>query len=229
MPDNKPNEPEGGSPEAGKEKDLHKGQENNNQDVDYYKVELERLQDRVKSANGVIVKLKQENKELQREDITDETTKDELRAFVKDEMASLTKEVKTTLLKSQARQTAENLAQTKEEADLIMWHFDHSISPTGDLKEDMENAQVIANKKRIKQQLEEVKRAQEAGELVGTAGAGVGQKLPDQVKPPVYDAATQERIAKSNLKFDPKTKKYISPAKQKYQEKLKQKHPGLIK
>jgi len=66
-------------------------------------------------------------------------------------------------------------ARTAAEAEHALWIYENRLNSTGDPQEDAEDALVLANKKRYKQENSELRRAFAARENTGNA-SGSGQK-----------------------------------------------------
>lgn len=59
-----------------------------------------------------------------------------------------------------AQQEADRLSGDNEaQAKVVMWHYNHSIIKTGNVRADIENAFYIANKGRIRRSIDEIRRA----------------------------------------------------------------------
>ena len=82
-------------------------------------------------------------------------TREEAEKLVDERTASLEKR----LLKSRAEGLASDLAKTPEEKELILHHYENSIVPSGSIEEDIENAYALANRKKLRGTLSELKRA----------------------------------------------------------------------
>lgn len=78
------------------------------------------------------------------------------------------------ILRSRAELLAEKLSKSSAERDLILHHYDNSIISSGNIEEDIDNAFVLANKKRIQGQMSELKQAamSKKNVIVGNSGAG---------------------------------------------------------
>lgn len=78
------------------------------------------------------------------------------------------------IFRSRAEIMAERLAKSSAERDLILFHYDNSIIPSGNLEEDIDNAYTLANKKKIQGQISELKQAamSKKNVIVGDSGAG---------------------------------------------------------
>lgn len=149
-----------------------------------YKAELERNKKRLEQAEYTIEKLRAENKE-------------EFAGMTSDEIRQIVREENVALEKKLSNQTVRNLAYSKasspEEAELMIWHYGNSIVPSGDLMEDIDNARVLANKKRLTQNIEELKKSVSSKENRG-ASLGASQKLGETEK--VTLTPEEERFAK---------------------------------
>ena len=152
-----------------------------------YKAELERLKGQLGQAEHVIETLKGKKKlELEFEDppIIDEAA---IEQIVERKLAGVTKNLQL----SAVRDLALKRSSSPEEADLILFHYQHSIIPSGNITEDIENAWTLANKKRLVTDASEAKRSLAAHDNRYPSGSGGGQK-PPVVNQPVLTPQQQE-------------------------------------
>lgn len=113
-------------------------------------------------------------------------TPEQVQKMVDDRVAVAEKRV----LRSRAEELADRLAKTDAERELILHHFDHSIVPSGNLEDDIENAYALANRRKFKTTISELRAAARSkGTRVGSSGAGAPAT---QVKKPMK--YTQEDI-----------------------------------
>lgn len=77
------------------------------------------------------------------------------------------------VLRNRAEELADRLAKSDSERNLILHHFDHSIVASGSLEEDIENAYALANRRKFKATISELRAAARSKETrVGSSGAG---------------------------------------------------------
>ena len=176
------------------------------QSIDY-KLELEKEQERLKKAEAVIeqerarrIAAEQANRDGEESPVP---TADEFRKIAREEA-----------LRASGSALAETLvarlASNEDEKKLILHHYKNSIIPTGDVEEDVEAAYALANRKRLKLELEEAKRAIASRENRGQGSGEAGK--PDVAKPIVELTPGQEKIlSKVPAKFrDSLRKKYLA-------------------
>ena len=66
------------------------------------------------------------------------------------------------------------VSRIEDESELIKFIYNSLIVPTGNLREDIENAKLLANRKRLSKEFSEVEFAKNSNESVSkTGGAGV--------------------------------------------------------
>ena len=82
-------------------------------------------------------------------------TREEVEKIVEEKNSQIEKRI----FRSRAELAAEKLAKSPAERDLILHHYDNSIIFTGNIEEDIDNAYVLANKKKIQGQMSELKKA----------------------------------------------------------------------
>lgn len=85
-------------------------------------------------------------------------------------------------------------AQSPEEEALIVYHYENSIVPTGNLEEDVENAWTLANKKKLTVERDEAIKALNARNNL-SGGSGGGQR--PKYEEPVRLTPEQEKLAKA--------------------------------
>jgi hypothetical protein len=96
------------------------------------------------------------------------------------------------VLRTQVIALAESMSGSQAERDLIILHYDNDIVPSGDIREDLEKARAIANRKRVSGELSELSKSvaskQNRG---GSSGAGAPKEVKRQPKysQEVIDAA----------------------------------------
>lgn len=190
--------------ESKEEKPLEAPQEpqkdSSSQSIDY-KGELERAQKR-------IIDLKKENKELKREPSNPEVPvfdEEEITQRIDETVAERVKRelegFKVASSKSAAEVAVGQLTSNKDEQDLILHHYEHSVRLTGDLREDLDNAQALANKRRIQAQNDELKRAMSSKEGVSKP-QGAGQKPPPPNKAPELPVETVKFLKQQGAKIN---------------------------
>lgn len=85
------------------------------------------------------------------------------------------------ILRDRAEELAGQLAGSEAEKKLILFHYDNSIVHTGNIKTDMENAHLFANRNRVKGTISELRKAAEHKKTLGggsDAGAPAEQPKP---------------------------------------------------
>lgn len=137
--------------------------------VDYQKElemarkELEKKNKQLGQAEHVIEKLKQEGTKVDAESVEAMVNR-----LVEEKVQNLTSQVRADAIDGLITQYSSN----KDEAELIKFHLENSIKPSGDDVTDIINAKALANKARFAQQSAEIKRAklETEGDKVTTSG-----------------------------------------------------------
>lgn len=84
--------------------------------------------------------------------------------------------------RGRAEQLASEMARSESEKNLILHHYDNSIIPSGNIEEDMDKAFALANIKRVKGTISELKLAAKSKKTLG-GGSGAGAPVEHKVKP----------------------------------------------
>lgn len=154
----------GANEEESEETDVEpdESEEDSSEDEFDYEAELEKERKRL---GGKIDKERRKRIEAEKSRMDPE----EVRNIVRDEVSQSEKRV----LRQQAEYTADRLAKSEGEKQLILHHFEHSIRPTGNLEEDIENAYALANRRKFKSTISELRQAARSKQnRPGSSGAG---------------------------------------------------------
>lgn len=147
-----------------------------------YKEELEKAKKRISQAEYTIRKLKETPEEKEEEEFPDEEdkplTKKDLDSILRRHSSSLVKEIK----RSDFERLLDSVSDNDDEKTLIRFHYENSINASGDVMEDLENAKLIANKKLLAKQAEEMKFTKLAN-ASKSGGGEAGQKQQDKNLP----------------------------------------------
>ncbi len=103
-------------------------------------------------------------------------------------------DIKKTLDVNSFDSLIHNFTTDPDEAALIRYHFENTVAPVGSLRERIENAQLLANKKQFLKENSEMKRALESKNGVSRIAAGSGSNL-DVEKSAGKEIFTAEQIA----------------------------------
>lgn len=131
-------------------------EEKESKDVDYEKElemarkELEKKDKRIGQAEHVIEKLKSEGSQVNQENIEEMVSR-----LVEDKVNGIMGSVRNEAIDS----LVQSYSSSEKEAELIKFHLENSIKPSGDDVTDIVNAKALANKARFTQQSSEIKRA----------------------------------------------------------------------
>lgn len=97
-----------------------------------------------------------------------------------------------------AQDEASSLAGSPEEAEAILYHYENSIRPTGDVRADIEVAHAIANRTRINGIIRERQRSK-LSETTKAQPQGSGQKKPQKKEQQPLSDADRRFLEKNNL------------------------------
>ena len=163
-----------------------------------YAAELQKAQTRISQAEHTIVELRRK-KEPEDQNV-DEDVVDKK---IDERFSSLQQQLASTAIAS----TLASLSSDPDERKLIMFHYQNSIKPTGITPDailaDLENAQVLANRRKLIRENSEIKRAVIAkNNSQGAGSRGTNQDRPEaQVQPTVkVTAAEAALLARRGLK-----------------------------
>jgi len=90
------------------------------------------------------------------------------------------RESERRILAGQVQTIAARMAKTDSERELILFHYEHSIIPSGNIEEDLDKARALANRKRTANEETEKKRISDSKDTT-TPDSGAG--APKAVKP----------------------------------------------
>lgn len=167
-----------------------------------YKAELERIQEEKASKEEQLSKAEHTIENLKRDK---RVRPDEIQKLIEEEISKRFQSVEKTALQSSAQQIASSIASNSDEAALIMYHYQNTIIPSGNLNEDMEVARVIANRKRIQTELEETKRALSSPK---PSSASSSSNKKTEKTAPKLSSQEASFIKNANMKWNSKTNRY---------------------
>ncbi len=185
------------SEEVGSEKD----DDSDAIDEDFHKAELERVRNEERERLGSKVD-KERDKRIKAEKEKG-LSPEEVQTLVKEETAKAVKGFQ----RSSIEDRAEQLASSDDERKLILHHYDHSIIPTGNLREDLENAYALANKNKTNARITELQRAA-VSKRNRQSSSDAGQQVKPKQSPEVtaedremakFAGVTPEEFAKSRI------------------------------
>ena len=104
---------------------------------------------------------------------------------------------------NEVQQAIQRRTTDPHETELVRYHFENSIRQTGDVELDVENAYVLANKQRVKSQLEELK-ASLVSKDTKSSGSPAGRKPAehDEVPLPPLSEVDRQTIAILREKYE---------------------------
>lgn len=110
------------------------------------------------------------------------------------------------ILKAQTDTIIESMSSSPSESKLIRWHLENSINPTGNVRNDVENAKVLANKRKMLQENILAKKSAQSANSKGK-GTGVGQKKTVKTETAI-SPQDQKMIKMANMTWNAKTGRY---------------------
>ena len=174
------------------------------QHIDYKKeVEVEREKQGGKSelekALYTRKKIDERIQELGGESPKEDVDEDAIRKIVSEE----TESIRGTLYDEKARDIISQLTSDKDEAEAIYLKWKNgAVTSSGSLRDDLENVQLILNKKVIQKQFGEYRRTIASKETT-SKGAGAGQKPTQGKMRPKLSADNEEFLAANRYQWDP--------------------------
>lgn len=172
--------------ESSEESEVVDSEDENDSDAkneDFHKAELERVRKEEQERLGN--KLDKEREKRIAAERAKGLSREEAEALVKEGVREAVK----SFQRSSIEDRAEQLASSPEEKELILYHYDHSIVPTGNIREDLENAYALANKNKTNARISELQRAVKSKKTrQGASDAG------QQVKPKQGPKITSEDV-----------------------------------
>ena len=92
-------------------------------------------------------------------------------------------QVRKDLVQERAELIAEKLAKTPAEKELILLHYRNRIIPTGNLEEDMQMAQALANRKTKDAKISELESSLKSKKTTSKGGSDGGAPVEQKPKP----------------------------------------------
>lgn len=177
------------------------GEENKEFD---YKAELERVQKSLAKAQNALTKERLSKKREKDEEIDEnpsepstEVLEERIRNIIREETSAIRRD----LVKGELDREVNRVARNADEAELIKYVYSNLIIPTGNLREDVENAKLLANRKRLNQEYAEIEYSKRSNELAGKSGSGAGTKTNN--KAPIRLTDIEKRLTKAPYNLTP--------------------------
>ena len=178
------------------EDELKKPEPEDNPEVDYEK-ELVKVQATLNRAEKKIVKLK---KDGEGEPVDVESMEERLQKRQDEGLAEIRKEA----LGANLDNAVEAISSGPAESKLIKHHLEHSVRSSGDLKTDVMRAKILANEKKVINQVDVLKQALISKNTAGAPSfGGQKQKIIKKVQ------ATPEDIRIANSTFGGDVERYL--------------------
>jgi hypothetical protein len=170
-----------------------------------YKAELDALlehtqktETQLKQAEHTIEKIKRQPRDLAK-------TSPDVQKLVSEAVQKEMQGVQKVALKSSAEQMATGMSSNTDEVRLALHHYENTINPSGNLREDMENAFALANRKKVANQLSEMQRTMNAPKK--DRGGSSGQRL-QRGEAPTLSARDASFVKSAGMTWNPKTSRY---------------------
>ena len=195
-------EVEQAAPETQEEEQPAQEPESQEEEKIDYKKELEQERKLREKAESSAQYHKEKAKELR--DSKEEEPSEEDTPLTKKDLDTLEANLTRKTFQNQVRSEASRIATNEDEAELIIFHYENSVVPTGDIVKDVTRARLIANEARIERNTEELTAALESKNSRSFGGSSGGRKLADPTKEPPLDADTKQLVDMNKMKWDPK-------------------------
>ena len=150
-------------------------------------------------------KLRKENQLLK-----DEVKTDEDKPVTKRDLQEIEANLTRKTLRAQVEAEVKEIARNPDEAKLILYHYEHSIVPLGDVAKDISRARLIANEQRVLRENDELRAMLRSKETRGKASGGGGQKPSIAPKEPSLDAGTKTLVQRNKMTWDSKRGLYAN-------------------
>lgn len=170
-----------------------------------YKAEYEKAQKQLGQAEHTILKLKAE-KDKQEEPEEDDAETETVQQIAQKEA----RKYFVNLTKTQARNFAQSVSANEDEFKLIMFHYENTIVPTGDMEADIKRAKLLANEKRIDKEFEQLRRTALSKETRSEESGEGGQKKP--IKPQAPELSEKDKKVLRGFTWDAKRQGWIGPS-----------------
>lgn len=170
-------------------------------DEDIHKQELVRLKKDNDDKDKKIADLSYKVRENKREEVKEET-QDTSNFVTKEDLAKHEQRIFQTQIDSEIN----NVSDSDSEKELIKYHLENSVRPSGNIKDDVESAKLLANKRKIFQENIMAKREVISNQSKGS-GSNSGQKKDIKNEPKLSDA-DMKMIKMANMKFNSETGRY---------------------
>jgi len=162
------------------------------EEIDYQK-QAEELESRLGKAEHTIQKVKEEKKEaVKKAEEAPTFTIDDVRQAVREENQIFHKESRKSEIENKIR----SMTGSEAEAKLALLHYQNSITVSGNDHEDIENAILLANKKKYSSILSEAAATARSKDTVVTSSAAPGQRKVNREETPTY-SKEDEQISKA--------------------------------
>lgn len=185
------------------------------EDVDY-KAKFEAEEKLRKKAEGKVQYLKESQKPTESADeavdksLDEEAISEIVRQGVRQELGGIRQEMNSEKIDSAIRAHAVN----EDHFNLVKYHYENSLSLTGNLDNDIDNAFALAGKKQMREQLENAKRAMKSKETKDTVSQDATQPSNAGGAPNTsgLSAGLKKQIANGTFKYNPKNKRFETTA-----------------
>lgn len=171
-----------------------------------YKAELEKTKKQLEKAEYTLYKKSKEERARKQEPeskvFSEKDEESEVEETVDEKIARAIGQVQV----QSVSQTLDKLTANPDEKELALYHYEHSISKTGNVEIDSENALVLANKEKILKENRELKAALLSKSSMTSNSFGSSSK-PDSVKPNTYFSEAQIADLKGRGWSDEKIKR----------------------
>lgn len=129
-----------------------------------------------KKAESIIQRHSEKKRDEEEEEEGDENRSsidpEEVRNIIREEITPIVSELR----RDKIDEAIKKVAVDSSHAQLIRYHYDNSVRQTGDMELDIENSVALADKRRTKQQVEELKATLASKDMRSSSASQSGQK-----------------------------------------------------
>ena len=177
-----------------------------------YKVELEKETKARERAEHKIVQLKTQKKEAE-EEVSEEVS-EESPSDVQKQIDEGVEKARVDMVEDEVESALQDITSNEDERELIRFHYENTIKKSGysrlKIKQDLDNARLIANKKSILSANVELSKALQSKNSMGSAGMGNNQAEKDTPDSDFDKLSESDKTFLLRRGVDPKTYKLKS-------------------
>lgn len=189
--------------------DESSSQEESKEDSIDYKEELEKAQTSLGKAEKKIVQLKKKKEP----EVSEEESEEESATppDVQQQIDQGIEQARGDMVEDEVESALNDITSDEDERELIKFHYENTIQRSGysrlKIKQDLDNARLIANKKKILSTNAELSKALQSKNSMGSAGIGNNQANKDAIDSDWDKLSEADKTFLLRRNVDPKTYK----------------------